>query len=448
MRLKSKPFLFCLALVQSVVFGVAINCWSSTVRFMTTETDPPSVKVYEELIKQFEKQNPEIKVSLELTNSDDRRNKLMTGIATKSPPEVSQVMPEEVISLATKNELRVLDDVVDSIGKEDFLSGSLLPIHNHIYAIPYAGAASVLWVRTDLFQQKGLQYPTTWDELLNAAENLTMDTNGDGKTDIYGMAIPAGKNKWTGHNLTVFTLMAGGHLFDKDLNVVYDSPESVTALSFYAKLSKYAPPGIGSYSYYETIDAFVSGRVAMAPYMGRLLSHVATKAPDLEPYAKAVPFPRGKYKATYGTWDQYAVLSGSKFPEDGKKFLAFLSEPRHILKFSLTVPGHLVPPLKSIMEMPELYENPLIKRHLDDVKILFNAGSYGFSGTYEPGAYPDAEGVLQKSGIVNPHYNAIMTANVMELVVQKHLIANVPADEAVKWGANEMKRIVDEQKKR
>lgn len=416
-----------------------------TIRFMTTETDPPSVKVYEELIKEFEAQNKDIKVSLELTNSDDRRNKLTTGIATKSPPEISQVMIEEVIDLARQNQLLPLDDVVNKIGKDDFVSGSLQVVDDHVWALPYAGGAAVMWIRADLFEEKGVKVPTNWDELLEAAKKLTIDSNGDGTIDVYGIAIPAGKNKWTGHNINAYTLMAGGSLFDKELNVVYDSPEAVEALKFYGELAKYAPPGIGSYSYFETIDAYASGRVAMAPYMGRLLSHVASKAPQLESVTKAIPMPRGKYQATYGSWNQYAVLAGSKHPEEGKRFLEFLSQPKQILRFSLTVPGHLVPPLKSILDMQELYDDPLLKNHPEDVKVLFEAGNYGFEGATEAGATPDSNGFMKSSGVFNPYMNAIMTANIREMVVQKYLLEKVTAEEAVEWGANEMRRIVKEQ---
>ncbi len=47
------------------------------------------------------------------------------------------------------------------------------------------------YYRTDLFQEKGLQPPTTWDEYLSAAQALTTDTDGDGNTDIWGTLIEA-----------------------------------------------------------------------------------------------------------------------------------------------------------------------------------------------------------------------------------------------------------------
>ena len=42
-----------------------------------------------------------------------------------------------------------------------------------------------LYYRADLFQQKGIQVPKTWDEMQAAAKQLAEDTNGDGKCDKY-----------------------------------------------------------------------------------------------------------------------------------------------------------------------------------------------------------------------------------------------------------------------
>ena len=41
------------------------------------------------------------------------------------------------------------------------------------YGIPYYSHAQVMWYRTDLLEQAGLEVPTTWDELYDAAVALT-----------------------------------------------------------------------------------------------------------------------------------------------------------------------------------------------------------------------------------------------------------------------------------
>jgi ABC-type glycerol-3-phosphate transport system substrate-binding protein len=83
-----------------------------------------------------------------------------------------------------------LNDVVEGIGRDQFKTGAVLSLDESDYALGYAGGThSVLWVRKDLFEAAGLEYPKTFEELLVAAEKLTQDTNEDGQIDIYGSAF-------------------------------------------------------------------------------------------------------------------------------------------------------------------------------------------------------------------------------------------------------------------
>ena len=65
-----------------------------------------------------------------------------------------------------------LNDVVAEIGTEDYMDGSLFAYDEQVYAIPYATSVYTLWARTDLFAQAGLAFPTTYDEVLQAAEDI------------------------------------------------------------------------------------------------------------------------------------------------------------------------------------------------------------------------------------------------------------------------------------
>ncbi len=58
-----------------------------------------------------------------------------------------------------------------------------------MYAFPYAWVTTVLYYNKDMFDKAQLAYPNdkwTWDDFLSAAKKLTLDTNGDGKTDQWG----------------------------------------------------------------------------------------------------------------------------------------------------------------------------------------------------------------------------------------------------------------------
>ncbi|HET7421461.1 MAG TPA: extracellular solute-binding protein, partial [Candidatus Dormibacteraeota bacterium] len=59
----------------------------------------------------------------------------------------------------------------------------------HIYTIPLDGDFQMVYYRTDLLQQAGMQPPQTWDDYIAIAQHFQgKDLNGDGKPD-YGSCL-------------------------------------------------------------------------------------------------------------------------------------------------------------------------------------------------------------------------------------------------------------------
>jgi multiple sugar transport system permease protein len=108
-----------------------------------------------------------------------------------------------------------------------------------VWAVPFAGAlGKVLLYRKDLFDEKGLAYPTaewTWDDLLEAAKKITEPKRG-----IYGIRLGRGKHEswyWV-----TFLWSAGAEVmvYNEQANrwrCVFDSREAAVALDFYTRLS-------------------------------------------------------------------------------------------------------------------------------------------------------------------------------------------------------------------
>ena len=107
-----------------------------------------------------------------------------------------------------------------------------------VWAVPYGGAlGKVLLYRKDLFDGKGIAYPTaqwTWDDLYEACRKLT-----DPKRGIYGLLLGRGKHE-SFHWIT-FLWSAGGEVMTYDeptdqWRAVFGSREAAVALEFYTRL--------------------------------------------------------------------------------------------------------------------------------------------------------------------------------------------------------------------
>src|SRR5690606_6201342 len=160
--------------------------------------------------------NPDIDIQMEVINTDGRLQKVLAGLNTKTMPEVFKILPEERFNFARSGYIQPLDDLIEEIGADDFVDGSLTKVDGRIYDVPYTlGNYSVMWYRSDLLEAKGLQPPKTWEELEAAAETLTEGANK-------GFIIPAGKNRANSIFFAHMLWSAGGTFFDKDLNVTFN----------------------------------------------------------------------------------------------------------------------------------------------------------------------------------------------------------------------------------
>jgi len=120
----------------------------------------------------------------------------------------------------------------------------------------------VLMYRRDLFEKYNVKVPTTWPEIEAAAKKLTLDTDGDGKTDIYGWI--ARMNQENTAPFANFIYSNGATYLDANRNPVFNSPEFVEGVKFYGRLMReYGPPGAATIGWKEAIGAFAQGKAAM-----------------------------------------------------------------------------------------------------------------------------------------------------------------------------------------
>lgn len=143
--------------------------------------------------------------------------------------------------------------------------------NGRIYTIPLDGDFHMIYYRTDVLEELGMEPPTTWDEYLAVAAAANgMDMNDDGSPD-YGSCISKKRNAqayWW------ITSIAGGGLqtqgtsqgafFDTDtFEPLVNNPVFVRALEIYQETSNYGPPDELILDVGDTRSLFVTGRCAL-----------------------------------------------------------------------------------------------------------------------------------------------------------------------------------------
>lgn len=129
-----------------------------------------------------------------------------------------------------------------------------------LMALPMAGVIQLLYYRADLYEEAGLEVPTTWDELMANAKALHNPPERVGFT-VRGSRQNIGWNAMPyiySHGGTIFADEAGG-----DYSVTFNSPESLTAFeTFLSFANDVGPDDPGATGQAEMIQFMATGRSA------------------------------------------------------------------------------------------------------------------------------------------------------------------------------------------
>lgn len=300
------------------------------VRVMTTETDPKTQAALKDIIAEFEKSRPDVKVAAEFASWSDINKKLLASLAAGDPPQIVTVHDFYIFELANKSIIRPVDDVVDAIGRADFLPQSLAPYmrDGKTWGIPFSTGLNVLWYRTDLYQKHGLKPPKTWAEYENNAKVLFEAGRAASKQEIYGTAVAAGLNWMTEDSVHGWLWSNGATITDAQGRTTIDTPEAAETFAFLKRLAQYAPPGIATYAHQEMINAFVTGASAHTEFGFRVLNHMERMNPKMLETSDAVVYPKGpSAKARHVTHlyqKGWAIIKDAKHQEESAEFLKFL----------------------------------------------------------------------------------------------------------------------------
>ena len=173
--------------------------------------DPPNQvgDLFERAFEEFNAEHPNIHVNFEIVPWSDSQQQYVREVQAGGGPDVAQMAFVWTRDLAKEDLVMNLDSyladsppgtVTDIASfKEDFLGYDLGEYEVSIWGVPFSVDTFAMGYRPDLFEAAGVsEFPDNWDELYEAAQALTADTDGDGRTDQYGFCFPAGSGATSG----------------------------------------------------------------------------------------------------------------------------------------------------------------------------------------------------------------------------------------------------------
>jgi multiple sugar transport system substrate-binding protein len=192
--------------------------------------------------------------------------------------------------------------------RADFIDIALTDYNGHPYIMPYSLDVRLLYYRTDLLEAAGFtEPPQTWDQLVEYAQALTKDLDGDGNIDQWGfVSLGLAGQVFNTYTFFDFLFQKGGQIFDENGKPTFNSPEGVEALQFMVDLKnlyKVMPPDVITYDNNEVHEGFLAGKFAMTnhwPYMFGMTA--GTDLENVVGYAMEPAPEGGSSVTTFNRW--------------------------------------------------------------------------------------------------------------------------------------------------
>ena len=263
---------------------------------------------WETVIDGFEKANPDIKVKLEVQSWDNLEKVVSTKIQANEAPDIYNGGPfagfvGDELLYPTKD---VVSDDTYSDFQESFLANA--EVDGTAYALPLIASARALFVNNDLLAQAGVEAPTDWDSLLDAATKVSALGGG-----VAGYGMPLGSEEAQAE--AAVWLWGGGGSFGDASEITIDTPENLAGAEQIKKMidagATQADPGSTQRS--PLMDIFVQGKIGMQVGLPPTVGQIAEGNPDLDYSIVPIPTKDGS-PFTLGVMDQLMA-----FQNDGDK---------------------------------------------------------------------------------------------------------------------------------
>ena len=169
---------------------------------------------------------------LDSASSEEQANLALAG-GGDSPWAILHTVPARMVTLSGYDALLPLNDLIEQYREEYNLDDIPQPVWDaasiagNIYGVPFMSNTMHLFYRTDLFEQHGLDVPTTYDDVIDACGVLADEPSIDLP---FTMNLHAGW-AWEIEFMHFIRSFGGKYLNDDDNTPTFNGDEGVAALT-------------------------------------------------------------------------------------------------------------------------------------------------------------------------------------------------------------------------
>jgi multiple sugar transport system substrate-binding protein len=316
--------------------------------------------VLEQIVADFNESQDGVVVTTEINPWAVIDDTLLPALSAGNGPDIVAMPAERLPVYADRGAFVGLDDFYADPANNatDVNPGAveMVTVDGTAYGVPTGFVPLAVYYNKALFEAAGItEPPATWDEWVETAEALTVDANGDGTPEQYGVVLPDHATVANGLWPSLF-YGNGGEIVEGGDTAVIDSPENLETLEFWQDAivnGKISPTGVDGI---EADGIFSAGQAAMTiggPWM------VFIAADNGIDYGIA-PIPAGPEAQAASAIGVSMAITDTD--DDAKaaaaqEFFAYFLNDENSVAWSL---GSGWPPLRTSIPADAVAENPTV----------------------------------------------------------------------------------------
>ncbi|TSC64065.1 MAG: sugar ABC transporter substrate-binding protein [Microgenomates group bacterium Gr01-1014_93] len=307
------------------------------------------------IILEYEKQNPNIKISYTKQNKTFYRTRVQTQIREGTGPDVFEIRNSWLPDISSDLAPAPRDVISTSEYSSLFypVAKNSLSLNDQIYALPLEINGLALFVNTDILKAAGISIPKTWQEFIDGAIKVTVKESGQVKTAGAALGATSNIDYWP-EILGLLLLQQPG------VNISSPSGGGVAEIiRFYTSFIIDPKRKTWDLNLPSSTQMFASGNLAF--YFGEFeqIEGIKTLNPNLKFEVAPVPQLPGGSVAWGSFWGE-TVSRNSKHQKESWEFIKFLSQKQVILSLG-------IPP--SRVDMAQGVTDPLMKAFISQGPI-------------------------------------------------------------------------------
>jgi putative chitobiose transport system substrate-binding protein len=300
-------------------------------QFWTLDLAPKFNGYMQEVIAEWERQNPGVTVRWTDLPWGSVERKLLASVFARSAPDVVNLNPLFAANLASKGGLLNLDPVLPAGAGATYLPRiwEAGRTGGHQIAIPWYLTTRITLANRDLLQRAGYREPPKrWQEVPAYAEAVKRRT---GRYALFTTVVPDDSAE-----LLESMVQMGVTLTDGRQRAAFDTPEGRRAFAFWTDLYRRGllPKEVVSQGFRRAIELYQSGDLAQVASGAEFLRSIQTNAPTVA--AATAPYPPlvGPGGAANVAVMNLAVPRQSRMPREAVSFALFLTNARNQARFA------------------------------------------------------------------------------------------------------------------